>query len=171
MRKQGYWKETIERWCNDGPQVKYSQKSMIEGHEDGRLLNCRNEPSSFPFLLDSQDFGAYHGKYFFERALTSYMHYFLNRLIPPRPTFPQDMTEVEGKVMQEHVAYWQDLADRKIAIIFGPVLDPSGVYGIAIIETDDESAVENICRNDPAIKALIGFRSEHHPMPDPILRR
>jgi hypothetical protein len=43
-------------------------------------------------------------------------------------------------VMQEHVAYWQDLANRKIAIIFGPVLDPSGVYGIAIIETDDESS-------------------------------
>jgi uncharacterized protein YciI len=99
------------------------------------------------------------------------MHYFLNKLIPPRPTFAQDMTQVEGKVMQEHVAYWQDLANRKIAIIFGPVLDPSGVYGIAIIETDDESVVENICRNDPAIKAQIGFRSEHHPIPDPILRR
>ena len=109
--------------------------------------------------------------YFFRLALTSNMHYFLNKLIPPRPTFPQDMTEVEGKVMQEHVAYWQDLANRKIAIIFGPVLDPSGVYGIAIIETDDESVVENICRNDPAIKAQIGFRSEHHPIPDPILRR
>jgi uncharacterized protein YciI len=99
------------------------------------------------------------------------MHYFLNKLIPPRPTFPQDMTEVEGKVMQEHVAYWQDLANRKIAIIFGPVLDPSGAYGIAIIETDDESAVENICRNDPAIRAQIGFRSEHYPIPDPILRQ
>ena len=109
--------------------------------------------------------------YFFRLALTSNMHYFLNKLIPPRPTFPQDMTEVEGKVMQEHVAYWQDLANRKIAIIFGPVLDPGGVYGIAIIETDDESIVEEICRNDPAIKAQIGFRSEHHPIPDPILRR
>ena len=83
------------------------------GQEDGWLLNCRNEPSSFPFLLDSQDFGGYDGKYFFRLALTSYMHYFLNKLIPPRPTFPQDMTEVEGKVMQEHVAYWQDLANRK----------------------------------------------------------
>ena len=51
--------------------------------------------------------------YFFRLAPTSYMHYFLNKLIPPRPTFPQDMTEVEGKVMQEHVAYWQDLANRK----------------------------------------------------------
>jgi uncharacterized protein YciI len=79
------------------------------------------------------------------------MHYFLNKLIPPRPTFPQDMTEVEGKVMQEHVAYWQDLANRKIAIIFGPVLDPSGAYGIAIIETDDESSVENIMQKAPFV--------------------
>jgi uncharacterized protein YciI len=108
--------------------------------------------------------------YFLRLAVTSCMHYFLNKLIPPRPTFHQDMTEVEGEVMQEHVAYWQDLANRKIAIIFGPVLDPIGVYGIAIIETDDESIVEDICRNDPAIKAQIGFRSEHYPIPHAILR-
>jgi uncharacterized protein YciI len=125
----------------------------------------------FFLLLHSQDLGGYDGKYFFLLELTNYMHYFLNKLIPPRPTFAQDMTEVEGKVMQEHVAYWQGLANRKIAIIFGPVLDPSGVYGIAIIETDDESVVENIFRNDPAIKAQIGFRSEHHPISDPILRQ
>jgi hypothetical protein len=69
------------------------------------------------------------------------------------------MTEVERKVMQDRVAYWQDLANRKVAIIFGLVLDPSGVYGIAVIETDDGSVVENICMNDPAIrrKSVLGW--------------
>lgn len=52
------------------------------------------------------------------------MAYFLYKLIPPRATFPQDMTEAEGKLMQEHVAYWKDFADRRIAVIFGLVVDP-----------------------------------------------
>jgi hypothetical protein len=69
------------------------------------------------------------------------MKYFLYKLIPPRPTFPQDMTEAEGKIMQEHVAYWQDLADRRITIIFGPILDPDGAYGIAIVEAKDEIVI------------------------------
>jgi hypothetical protein len=56
------------------------------------------------------------------------MHYFLYKPIPPRPTFPQDMTEAEKKLMQEHILYWQNLADRKIAVIFGPVLDPNVGY-------------------------------------------
>jgi len=36
------------------------------------------------------------------------------------------MTEVERKIMQEHVVYWKALSDGRIAIIFGPVLDPKG---------------------------------------------
>jgi len=52
------------------------------------------------------------------------MKYFLYKLVPPRPTFHQDMTEVEGKVMQEHGAYWRDLADSRIAVVVGPVIDP-----------------------------------------------
>ncbi len=99
------------------------------------------------------------------------MLYFLYKLIPPRPTFPQDMTEAEGKMMQEHISYWQDLADRKIALVFGPVLDPGGVYGIAIIETEDKAIAENIGKNDPALKAQIGFRSEYYPMHEPIVRK
>ena|SRR5919204_3332192 len=78
------------------------------------------------------------------------MKYFLYKLIPPSPTFPQDMTEAEGKIMQEHVAYWQDLADRRITIIFGPVLDPDGAYGIAIVEAKDEIVILEIGKKDPA---------------------
>jgi uncharacterized protein YciI len=97
--------------------------------------------------------------------------YFLYKLIPPRPTFTQDMTEEEGKVMQEHISYWQDLAYRRITLVFGPVLDPNGVYGIAIVEANDETVVQDIGKNHPAIKANVGFRSEHYSMPDPILRQ
>jgi hypothetical protein len=34
---------------------------------------------------------------------------FLYRLMPPRPTFAQDMSSAEADVMRRHVAYWQDL--------------------------------------------------------------
>jgi len=51
------------------------------------------------------------------------MKQFLCKLIPPRLTFAQDMTEVERKIVQEHFVYWKDLSDRRIAIVFGPVLD------------------------------------------------
>jgi hypothetical protein len=98
------------------------------------------------------------------------MKYFLYKLIPPRPTFSQDMTEAEGIIMQEHVAYWQDLADKRITIIFGPVLDPDGAYGIAIVEAKEEIVILEIGKNYPAIKAEVGLKSEHYSMPDPILR-
>ena len=35
--------------------------------------------------------------------------HFLCKLIPPRPTFQQDMSDAETKVMPEHVAYWTSL--------------------------------------------------------------
>jgi hypothetical protein len=44
------------------------------------------------------------------------MSHFLYKLISPRSTFPQDMTEKETKVMQEHLTYWKDLVDRKIVV-------------------------------------------------------
>jgi hypothetical protein len=62
------------------------------------------------------------------------------------------------------------LADRRIAIIFGPVLDPDGAFGIAIVEAKDEIVILEIGKNDPAIKAEVGSKSEHYSMPDPILR-
>jgi uncharacterized protein len=97
--------------------------------------------------------------------------YFLYKLIPPRQTFPKDMTDAEGKRMQEHINYWKNLADRGIAIVFGPVSDPKDVYGLAIIETEDETIAHDIRINDLAIKRNVGFKSEIHLMPEVISRR
>lgn len=97
------------------------------------------------------------------------MSFFLCKLIPPRPTFPQDMTEVEAGVMREHVAYWTDLADRGIAVAFGPVADPMGAWGVGIVEVESESDVRVITRDDPAIRSGIGCRSEIYFMPQIVL--
>jgi uncharacterized protein YciI len=63
----------------------------------------------------------------------------LCRLLPPRPTFPGDMTPREAGLMQEHAAYWQELADRGVALVVGPVLDPAGAWGLAIVDAPDAS--------------------------------
>ena len=94
---------------------------------------------------------------------------FLCKLIPPRPIFAQDMTEVERKIMQEHIIYWKDLSDRGIAIIFGPVLDPIGIWGVAIVEVASEPEAQILGRNDPAVQAGLTF--EVYPMPGAIVRK
>jgi uncharacterized protein len=98
------------------------------------------------------------------------LKYFLYKLISPRPTFPQDITQEEQKIMASHVDYWKQLAERRTTLIFGPVLDPKGVYGLAIVEAQEETLVENIGYNDPAIKASMGFRFEIYPFIDAVLR-
>jgi uncharacterized protein len=92
---------------------------------------------------------------------------FLCKLIPPRPTFAQDMTETERKIMQEHSIYWKDLSDRRVAIVFGPVLDPKGTWGVAIVEVADEPDAHALGRNDPAVQAGLTF--EVYPMPGAIV--
>src|SRR5271168_4025855 len=76
--------------------------------------------------------------------------HFVLKLVPCRPTFAQDMTPEERSVMKEHSAYWRDLMDKGMVIVFGPVLDPSGTYGLGIIEVDDEEQVRSFIANDPA---------------------
>jgi uncharacterized protein YciI len=98
------------------------------------------------------------------------MTHFLYKLISPRTTFPQDITETEMKVMQEHLVYWKELAERKIVVVFGPVADPKGTYGLAIVEAEDEAIAHEYGIHDPAIKAGVGFKFEVYPMPQVILR-
>ena len=98
------------------------------------------------------------------------MAYFLCKLIPPRPTFPADMTEDEGAIMESHFGYWAALIEARRAVAYGPVLDPKGTYGIAVVNADDETAAQALADEDPAILSNAGFRSEVHPMPDAIVR-
>ena len=56
-----------------------------------------------------------------------------------------------------------------MAIIFGPVLDPKGTWGVAIVEVASEPEAHILSRNDPAVQA--GFTFEVYPMPGAILRK
>jgi uncharacterized protein len=83
---------------------------------------------------------------------------FFCKLIPPRPTFAQDMSEAEGKIMEEHAAHWHDLLRKGRAVTFGLVADPAGAYGIGVVEVDGDADVRHLIENDPTIMSQPGFQ-------------
>ncbi len=80
--------------------------------------------------------------------------YFFVKTHNPRPTFHLDMTPEEREIMNRHVEYWKGKADQGIAIAFGPVIDPAGVYGIGIHRTKDEAEMRELLSHDPANSIL-----------------
>lgn len=98
------------------------------------------------------------------------MGYFHLKLLPPRATFPFDMNEVEKSAMTEHSKYWRRLAEDQRAVVVGPVFDPKGAYGIAIVETENEAEAEALAAADPVAMANLGFRYEVSNMPSLIIR-
>ncbi len=97
------------------------------------------------------------------------MKYYLFKLIPPRPTFPADMTPAEAKLMQEHSEYWRDLMRKGLVVVYGPVSDPKGSYGIAVLQLDDDTDANALGAGDPTIKANAGYKFEVHSMPQVVL--
>jgi uncharacterized protein len=78
---------------------------------------------------------------------------FLFRLIPPRADFAQTMTAGEQKAMAEHMAYWEQLmADGKI-LVYGPVADPEGVWGMGVMRLADRAEALEIGEHDPSVVA------------------
>ena len=68
----------------------------------------------------------------------------------PRPQFHLDMTPEEGETMRKHVAYWSRQAELGVAIVFGPVVDAAGVYGIGVYQVEDEAQMGRLTDEDPA---------------------
>jgi uncharacterized protein YciI len=87
-------------------------------------------------------------------------HYFL-KLNPRRSTFAQDMTAEERAVMLQHVAYWTDLMNKDLVVIFGPVMDPKEVYGMGVVDVETEEQLKELIKNDPATSIN---RYEYYPM-------
>jgi hypothetical protein len=93
------------------------------------------------------------------------MKTFFCKLIPPRPTFAQDMSPAEARLMAEHAEYRRGWMARGRVVAFGVVADPAGVFGIGILEVDDEREMDQLTGGDPTILRGQGFRFEVHPMP------
>jgi uncharacterized protein YciI len=98
------------------------------------------------------------------------MGYFHLKLVSPRATFPFDMSEAEKVAMTAHAKYWQRLAEDQRAVVVGPVFDPKGAWGMAVVETENEAEAEALAEADPVITAQLNFRYEVCPMPSLIIR-
>lgn len=72
------------------------------------------------------------------------------KLIPRRAAFAFDMTDAERAVMMEHVTYWTGLMQQQKAVVFGPVMDPAGPYGMGVVETESEESLKALLDADPA---------------------
>jgi len=90
--------------------------------------------------------------------------YYCCRLLAPRATFAFDMTPDERKAMLAHGAYWRELLAKGNAIVFGPVNDPKGPWGLGVIRAANEAEVHDFRDHDPAILANIGLSYEIMPM-------
>jgi uncharacterized protein YciI len=93
--------------------------------------------------------------------------HFLYKLIPPRPTFDRDMSEAEAAIMGQHVAYWQELVERRTVIVFGPVADRAGAWGLAVVDADSEEDVRALGFGDPAVTSQLA-RFEVYALPGAI---
>jgi uncharacterized protein YciI len=92
------------------------------------------------------------------------MKYYVFKLIAPRPTFVMDMTAEERALMQSHAAYWRELMAKGMVIVFGPVADATGPYGLGVVRLDDATDPKSVWTDDPVIKAQKGFRFDVSPM-------
>jgi len=79
------------------------------------------------------------------------MSTFVIRLIAPRPTFALDMTDEERAIMGRHAAHWQPFIDSGQMVVFGPVLDDSGSWGLGVVEADDEDELRAFAAGDPVV--------------------
>src|SRR5712675_45709 len=76
-------------------------------------------------------------------------HFFL-KLNPPRSSFTVDMSQEERNIMLRHVAYWAPYVNDGTVIVLGPVMDPKGGYGIAVVRVDSDEHLQQLLLNDPA---------------------
>jgi uncharacterized protein YciI len=98
------------------------------------------------------------------------MSYFFCRLNPPRLTFATDMSGEERQLMQQHSAYWRVLLGKGKVVVFGPVADPAGPWGVVVVEAADTAEVQKFLADDPVILANQSFSYDAFPMLSAVVR-
>ena len=79
------------------------------------------------------------------------MSTFVFRLKAPRPTFALDMSDEEREVMGRHAAHWQPYIESGQMVIFGPVLDSTGSWGLGVVQSDNEDELRDFAARDPVV--------------------
>jgi uncharacterized protein len=84
------------------------------------------------------------------------MSTFVFRLKAPRPTFALDMSDEEREIMARHAGHWRPWVESGQMVIFGPVLDGSGSWGLGVVEADDEEELRAFAADDPVVTTGTG---------------
>ncbi|RKH08072.1 hypothetical protein D7V97_20530 [Corallococcus sp. CA053C] len=92
---------------------------------------------------------------------------FFLRLIANRPNFAMSMTIDEQATMRAHGEFLQGQLAAGTLVVAGPVMDPAGVFGMAVFEAESVEAVHRLLEKDPA--TTIG-RYEIMPMGPNVVR-
>jgi uncharacterized protein YciI len=87
--------------------------------------------------------------------------YFFLRLNPVRPDFVQTMTDEEKGIMQRHAMYWRAFQNQGKLVVYGPVTDPAGAFGMGVACVENEEELKQFVAGDPA---LVLSTIDHFPM-------
>jgi len=81
--------------------------------------------------------------------------HFLYKLNPLSPIFYSDQNVEEKRIMQLHTQYWMELKDKTKIIVYGSVFEPKGVYGMVVIEVENDEEANYIAKCDPAVSSKL----------------
>src|SRR5215211_4092115 len=84
------------------------------------------------------------------------MSTYVLRLKSPRPNFAQTMSDEEREIMGRHAAHWQPFIESGRMVVFGPIMDGTGSWGLGVVEADDEAEIRAHAAADPAVAEGLG---------------
>ena len=88
---------------------------------------------------------------------------FLCRIWPTRLEMLCGATPDESRIVEEHFAYLEGLADRGVVLLAGRTLndDPTS-FGVVVFDAETQAEAEEIVAADPAVRAGV-FRADLFP--------
>ena len=84
------------------------------------------------------------------------MPHFVIRLTTPRPSFALDMSDEEREIMGRHAAHWQPFIEDGRMVVFGPILDGQGSWGLGVLEAEGEDEIRAYAAEDPVVTTGTG---------------
>jgi len=61
------------------------------------------------------------------------------------------VSDDESEIMGRRAVYWQKYIDSGRMVVFGPVLDDTGSWGLGVIEAEDEDELRAFVAGDPVV--------------------
>ena len=81
---------------------------------------------------------------------------FVFRLIAPRASFAQDMTNEEREIMDRHAAYWQPYREERTDGDLRAGDRRQRSWGLGVVQAEDEAEVRSFAAGDPFVTSGTG---------------